>query len=96
METVRRDPEKTRCLAFIAQSLLAEPAFADHRVHLRRWLAAITARAGRDYLYFDRVPEARRSFASAFKLSAGWKPLVGYLATMTPARLRRATGVTGR
>ena len=96
METVRRDPEKTRCLAFIAQSLLAEPAFADHRAHLRRWLGSITARAGRDYLYFDRVAEARRSFISAFKVSAGWKPLVGYLATMTPARLRRATGVTGR
>jgi glycosyltransferase involved in cell wall biosynthesis len=96
METVRRDPEKTRCLAFIAQSLLAEPAFADHRVHLRRWLGAITARAGRDYLYFDRVREARASFIAAFKLSAGWKPLVGYLATMTPARLRRAVGVTGQ
>jgi len=96
METVRRDPEKTRCLAFIAQSLLAEPAFADHRAHLRRWLGSITARAGRDYLYFDRVAEARQSFISAFKVSAGWKPLVGYLATMTPARLRRATGVTGR
>lgn len=96
METVRRDPEKTRCLAFIAQSLLAEPAFADHRVHLRRWLGAITARAGLDYLYFDRVREARGSFITAFKLSAGWKPLVGYLASMIPARLRRAVGVTGR
>jgi glycosyltransferase involved in cell wall biosynthesis len=95
METVRRDPEKTRCLSFIVQSLLAEPGFADHRAHLRRWLGAITARAGRDYLYFDRVAEARRSFISAFRISAGWKPIVGYLATIAPARLRRATGVTG-
>jgi glycosyltransferase involved in cell wall biosynthesis len=94
METLRRDAEKTRCLAFIAQSLLAEPAYVGHRVHLRRWLGAITARAGRDYLYFDRVREARRSFTTAFKLSAGWKPVVGYLATMTPARVRRAVGVT--
>ena len=95
METVRRDPEKTRCLSFIVHSLLAEPAFADHRVYLKRWLGAITARAGRDYLYFDRVPEARRSFISAFKIAAGWKPIVGYLATMAPARVRRVTGVTG-
>ena len=95
METVRRDPEKTRCLSFIVQSLLAEPGFADHRGYLRRRLGSITARAGRDYLYFDRVHEARRSFISAFKISAGWKPIVGYLATIAPARLRRVTGVTG-
>jgi glycosyltransferase involved in cell wall biosynthesis len=95
METARRDPEKTRCLAFIAESLMSEPAFLDQRKYLKRWLGSLSARAGRDYLYFDRVPEARRSFVGAFKLSAGWKPLVGYLATMTPARLRRAVGLTG-
>lgn len=95
METARRDPEKTRCLAFVARSLLAEPAFADERDYLSRWLAALTVRAGRDYLYFDRVADARRSFASAFRMSAGWKALAGYLVSMAPARLRRAAGVTG-
>ena len=77
METVRRDPEKTRCLAFIARSLLAEPGFADQREYLSRWLASLTVRAGRDYLYFDRVADARQSFLSAFRMSAGWKPLGG-------------------
>jgi hypothetical protein len=52
-------------------------------------------RAGRDYLYFDRVADARRSFLSAFMMSAGWKPLAGYFVSMTPAWLRRAVGVTG-
>jgi glycosyltransferase involved in cell wall biosynthesis len=95
METARRDPEKTRCLSFIARALLAEPAFAGQREYLSRWLASLTVRAGRDYLYFDRVADARRSFLSAFKMSAGWKPLAGYVVSMAPARLRRATGVTG-
>ena len=95
METARRDPEKTRCLSFIARSLLAEPAFAGESEHLGRWLASLTVRAGRDYLYFDRVADARRSFASAFRMSKGWKPLAGYLVSMAPARLRRAAGVTG-
>ena len=95
METARRDPEKTRCLAFIARALLAEPAFAGKRDYLSRWLASLTVRAGRDYLYFDRVADARRSFLSAFRMSAGWKPLAGYLMSMAPARLRRAAGVTG-
>lgn len=95
METVRRDPEKTRCLAFIARALLDEPAFAGERERLSRWLASLTVRAGRDYLYFDRVADARRSFLTAFKMSAGWKPLAGYLVSMAPARLRRAAGVTG-
>lgn len=95
METNRRDPEKTRCLAFIARALLAEPAFAGERERLSRWLASLTVRAGRDYLYFDRVEDARRSFLSAFRMSAGWKPLAGYLVSMAPARLRRAAGVTG-
>ena len=95
METARRDPEKTRCLAFIARALLAEPAFAGERERLTRWLASLTVRAGRDYLYFDRVADARRSFINAFRMSAGWKPLAGYLVSMAPARLRRAAGVTG-
>jgi glycosyltransferase involved in cell wall biosynthesis len=95
METNRRDPEKTRCLAFIARSLLSEPAFAEEREFLGRWLASLTVRAGRDYLYFDRVAEARRSFRSAFRMSAGWKPLAGYLVSMAPVRLRRVAGVTG-
>ena len=95
METVRRDPEKTRCLAFIARSLLAEPAFAGERQRLSRWLASLTLRAGRDYLYFDRVADARQAFLSAFRMSAGWKPLAGYLVSMAPARLRKAAGVTG-
>ncbi len=95
METARRDPEKTQCLAFIARSLLAEPAFADQREYLNRWLAALVVRAGRDYLYFDRAADARRSFLSAFRMSAGWKPLAGYLMSMAPARLRRVVGVTG-
>jgi glycosyltransferase involved in cell wall biosynthesis len=95
METVRRDPEKTRCLAFIAQSLLSEPAFVDERKFLTRWLGMLTARAGRDYLYFDRIIDARRSFITAFRLSAGWKPIAGYLISMVPARVRRATGMTG-
>jgi glycosyltransferase involved in cell wall biosynthesis len=95
METVRRDPEKTRCLAFIARALLVEPAFTGEREYLSRWLASLTVRAGRDYLYFDRVADARRSFLTAFKMSAGWKPLAGYLVSMAPARLRRAAGVTG-
>ena len=95
METARRDPEKTRCLAFVARSLIGEPAFADEREHLSRWLSSLTVRAGRDYLYFDRVADARRSFLSAFRMSAGWKPLAGYLVSMAPARVRRAAGVTG-
>jgi glycosyltransferase involved in cell wall biosynthesis len=95
METVRRDPEKTRCLAFIARALLAEPEYAEEREYLSRWLALLTVRAGRDYLYFDRVADARQSFLSAFRMSAGWKPLAGYLVSMAPARLRRAAGVTG-
>ncbi len=95
METVRRDPEKTRCLAFIAQSLLSEPAFRDQHKYLRRWLGSLIARAGRDYLYFNRISDARRSFVTAFRLSAGWKPLAGYLVSMVPARVRRVTGVTG-
>jgi len=95
METNRRDPEKTRCLAFIARSLLSEAAFAGEREFLGRWLASLTVRAGRDYLYFDRVAEARRSFRSAFRMSAGWKPLAGYLVSMAPVRLRRVAGVTG-
>ena len=95
METARRDPEKTRCLAFIARSLMAEPAFAGEREHLTRWLASLTVRAGRDYLYFDRVDDARQSFVSAFRMSAGWKPVAGYLASMAPASVRRAAGVTG-
>ncbi len=94
METVRRDPEKTRCLAFVAQSLLSEPAFVDHRKYLRRWLGSLTARAGRDYLYFDRVTDARQSFITAFRLSGGWKPIVGYVISMLPNRVRRATGMT--
>jgi glycosyltransferase involved in cell wall biosynthesis len=95
METVRRDPEKTSCLAFIARALLADPAFADQREYIGRWLASLTVRAGRDYLYFDRVADARRSFAAAFRMAAGWKPLAGYLVSMAPVRLRRAAGVTG-
>lgn len=95
METNRRDPEKTRCLAFIARSLLGEPAFVGQREFLHRWLASLTVRAGRDYLYFDRVADARQSFRSAFRMSAGWKPLAGYLVSMAPARLRRVAGVTG-
>lgn len=95
METARRDPEKTRCLAFIARALLAEPAFAAKRDYLSRWLASLTVRAGRDYLYFDRVADARRSFLTAFSMSAGWKPLAGLLMSMAPARLRRVAGVTG-
>lgn len=95
METARRDPEKTQCLAFIARSLLVEPAFAAHRSYLSRWLAALTVRAGRDYLYFDRVSDAQRSFITAFRMSAGWKPLAGFLVSMAPARVRRAAGVTG-
>lgn len=95
METARRDPEKTRCLAFIARSLLADAAFEDQREHIGRWSASLTVRAGRDYLYFDRVADARRSFAAAFRMSAGWKPLAGYLVSMAPASLRRAAGVTG-
>ena len=95
METNRRDPEKTRCLAFIARSLLSEPAFAEQREFLHRWLASLTVRAGRDYLYFDRVADARQSFRSAFRMSAGWKPLAGYLVSMAPARWRRVAGVTG-
>jgi hypothetical protein len=51
-------------------------------------------RAGRDYLYFNRVADARRSFASAFKLSSGWKPLAGYLLSMAPASVRRVVGLT--
>ncbi len=94
METVRRDPEKTRCLAFIAHSLLSEPAFVDHRKYLTRWLGSLTARAGRDYLYFDRVTDARQSFITAFRLSAGWKPIAGYMISMLPNRVRRATGMT--
>ena len=94
METARRDPEKTRCLAFIARSLLAEPAFANEREYLARWLSSLTVRAGRDYLYFDRVADARRSFATAFRMSAGWKPVAGYLVSMVPASLRRVAGVT--
>jgi glycosyltransferase involved in cell wall biosynthesis len=95
METARRDPEKTQCLAFIARSLLAESAFADEREYLSRWILSLAVRAGRDYLYFDRVADARRAFLSAFMMSAGWKPLAGYLVSMTPAWLRRAVGVTG-
>ena len=95
METARRDPEKTRCLAFIARSLLSDPAFQTEREYLSRWLASLTVRAGRDYLYFDRVADARRSFRAAFNMSAGWKPLAGYLVSMAPARLRRVAGVTG-
>jgi glycosyltransferase involved in cell wall biosynthesis len=95
METARRDPEKTRCLAFIARALLAEPAFADQRTYLGDWLASLTVRAGRDYLYFNRVEDARRAFLSAFRLSAGWKPLAGYLVSMAPAWARRTAGVTG-
>lgn len=94
METVRRDPNKTGCLAFIARSLLAEPGFAGERPYLNKWLASLAARSGRDYLYFDRVIDARRSFISAFKLSAGWKPLAGYALSMVPRRLRQAAGVT--
>ena len=95
METNRRDPEKTRCLAFIARSLLGEPAFVEQHEFLQRWLASLTVRAGRDYLYFDRVADARQSFRSAFRMSAGWKPLAGYLVSMAPARLRKVAGVTG-
>jgi glycosyltransferase involved in cell wall biosynthesis len=95
METNRRDPEKTRCLAFIARALMADPAFSRERDRLSRWLASLTVRAGRDYLYFDRVSDARQSFVSAFRMSAGWKPVAGYLVSMAPARLRRAAGVTG-
>ena len=95
METARRDPEKTRCLAFIARSLLNEPAFDPEREYLSRWLTSLTVRAGRDYLYFDRVADARRSFRAAFNMSGGWKPLAGYLVSMAPARLRRVAGVTG-
>lgn len=95
METVRRDPEKTSCLAFIARSLLADPEFTDQREVLGRWLASLTVRSGRDYLYFDRVGDARRSFISAYRMSAGWKPVAGYLLSMAPARLRRAAGITG-
>jgi len=95
METARRDPEKTQCLAFIARSLLADSAFADQREYLSRWILSLAVRAGRDYLYFDRVADARRSFLSAFMMSAGWKPLAGYFVSMTPAWLRRAVGVTG-
>lgn len=95
METARRDPEKTRCLAFIARSLLSDPAFQTEREYLSRWLASLTVRAGRDYLYFDRVADARRSFRAAFSMSAGWKPLAGYLVSMAPASLRRVAGVTG-
>jgi glycosyltransferase involved in cell wall biosynthesis len=95
METVRRDPEKTSCLAFIARSLLAEPAFSDQRAYLTRWIALLTTRAGRDYLYFDRIAEARRAFIAAFRVSPGWKPLAGYLLSIAPARLRKAAGVTG-
>lgn len=94
METARRDPEKTRCLAFIARSLMIDPAFRAERDYLRRWLASLTVRAGRDYLYFDRVAEARESFRAAFNMSGGWKPLAGYLVSMAPARLRRLAGVT--
>ena len=95
METVRRDPEKTRCLAFIARSLLNDPAFQAEREYLSRWLASLTVRAGRDYLYFDRVADARQSFRAAFNMYGGWKPLAGYLVSMAPARLRRVAGVTG-
>jgi glycosyltransferase involved in cell wall biosynthesis len=95
METVRRDPEKTRCLSFIARALLAEPAFAGEREYLRRWLASLTVRAGRDYLYFNRVGDARQSFLSAFRMSGGWRPVAGYLVSMAPEPLRRAAGVTG-
>jgi len=95
METARRDPEKTRCLAFIARSLLSEPAFHAEREYLSRWLASLIVRAGRDYLYFDRVADARQSFRTAFNMSAGWKPLAGYLVSMAPARLRKVAGVTG-
>ena len=94
MESLRRDPEKTRCLAFIARSLLAEPGFAAQRDCLERWLVALTLRSGRDYLYFDQVAEARRSFTSAYKQSAGWKPVAGYLLSMAPVRLRRVAGIT--
>ena len=95
METARRDPEKTRCLAFIAQSLMSDPAFQSEREYLSRWLASLTVRAGRDYLYFDRVADARESFRAAFTMSGGWKALAGYLVSMAPARLRRVAGVTG-
>src|SRR5688500_14882752 len=95
METVRRDPERASCLAFIARSLLAEPAFSDQRAYLTTWIASLTTRAGRDYLYFDRVTEARRALIAAFRGSPGWKPLAGYLLSIAPARLRKATGVTG-
>lgn len=95
METLRRDPEKTSCLAFIARSLLAEPAFSDQRAYLTKWIASLTTRAGRDCLYFNHIADARRAFIAAFRLSAGWKPLAGYLLSMAPARLRRAAGVTG-
>jgi glycosyltransferase involved in cell wall biosynthesis len=94
METVRRDPEKTNCLAFIARSLLAEPGFARHRDFLERWLASLSVRSGRDYLYFNRVDDARCSFISAYQLSAGWKPVAGYLVSLAPERLRRAAGIT--
>jgi glycosyltransferase involved in cell wall biosynthesis len=95
METVRRDAEKTSCLAYIARSLLAEPEFTGQRDFLGRWLASLIVRSGRDYLYFDRVADARRSFINAFQLSAGWKPLAGYLLSIAPARLRRLAGITG-
>jgi glycosyltransferase involved in cell wall biosynthesis len=94
MESARRDPDKTPSLAFIARSLGVEPAFAGHRTFLNRWLASLTVRAGRDYLYFNRVADARRSFASAFRLSSGWKPLAGYLLSMAPASVRRVVGLT--
>ena len=94
METARRDPEKTRCLAFIARSLLSDPAFHADREYLSRWLASLTVRAGRDYLYFDRVADARHAFRAAFNMYGGWKPLAGYLVSMAPAKLRRVAGVT--
>jgi hypothetical protein len=74
---------------------LADPAFAGERDYLNRWLASLTVRAGRDYLYFDRVSDARRSFLSALRMSASWKPIAGYLVSMAPVRLRKAAGITG-
>ena len=90
METARRSPGKTQCLVFIFSALLEKNYFPEFTRFLQGRLARALVAAGREYLAFDQVAEARRLFVRSFRTARDWRPVAAYALTLLPAGMRRS------
>jgi hypothetical protein len=88
METARWTAEKNENMVFIYGSLIEMELFPRFKVGLQQRYRNALFVCGKDYLYFDRIPEARQYFLRSLKISASAKAAVGILLTRLPKRFR--------